>query len=306
MLRTLLILGLSFASFGFGATTIKIDGSSTVYPISEAMAEEFGAQSREHARTRITIGVSGTGGGFKKFCSGDIDIANASRHMKDSEKAECKKNKVAYVELPVAFDGITIAVNPKNTWAKDITKEELAKLWGPGSKIKTWKEIRPDWPDQPIKLYGPGTDSGTFDYFTEAINGKAQASRADFTKSEDDNVLVTGIAGDINALGYFGYAYYQENASKIKAVAVKGEKSNNAVLPTLETIKDGSYEPLARPVFIYVNPARAKTAEVADFVKFFLKQGETIVKDVGFIPLNKAQYEQALKQFETALNQHKS
>jgi phosphate transport system substrate-binding protein len=273
--------------------TIKIDGSSTVAPISEAVAEEFMAAN---PGVQVTVGTSGTGGGFKKFTAGAIDISDASRHIKDGEKEAAEKNGIEYIEIPVAYDGISIVVNPDNNWAKSITVEELGKVWAPDSKVKTWKDVRADWPAQKLILYGPGTDSGTFDYFTGEINGEEGASRADYTASEDDNVLVQGVAGDKGALGYFGYAYYAENTSKIKALPVDG--GNGAVEPTDTTIKDGTYKPLARPVFIYVNKKALERPEVKAFLEFYLTEGRALVSEVGYIPLNDAEYEQGLALFE--------
>jgi len=219
------ILGLLVASAGFAGSkvlkgTVKVDGSSTVFPITEAVAEEFG-KVKKHRRVRVTVGVSGTGGGFKKFLAGETDINDASRPIKQKEIDKAQKNGVQYIELPVAYDGLSVVVNKRNTWVDYLTVAELHKIWKPGSTVKTWKDIRSNWPDQKIQLYGPGTDSGTFDYFTEVINGKSQVSRSDFTKSEDDNVLVKGVAGDKGSLGYFGFAYYVENADKVKAVPIK-------------------------------------------------------------------------------------
>ncbi len=269
---------------------IRIDGSSTVFPITEAVAEEFRLVA---PKVRVTVGVSGTGGGFKKFLRGELDICDASRKIKDSEAAEAKKNGISYTEFEIALDGIAIVVNSKNTWATDITVEELHKLWQPESKISTWNEVRSTWPKQPIKLYGPGTDSGTFDYFTETINGKAQASRSDFSKSEDDNVLVIGVAGDVNALGYFGFSYYFENKNKLKALAVNNGKK--AVSPTMETINDGSYAPLSRSLYIYVNNASMTKPEIKKFLTFYLENAKTLVKDVGYVPLKDESYRASLK-----------
>ncbi len=267
---------------------VSIDGSSTVFPITEAVAEEF----RNHfPRVRVNIGVSGTGGGFKKFTVGEIDINNASRDIKDKEKKKAVKNKVDYAVLPVAYDGITVVINNKNTWAKSMTKDQLRKLWDAGSKIKTWKQLDPKWPDRKIKLYGPGTDSGTFDYFTKAINGKSGKCRFDFMKSEDDNVLVSGVTGDQDALGFFGYAYYKENKSKLQAVAIDG------VSPTMKTINNGSYKPLSRPIYIYVNKASYKRPEVKAFIDFYMKTAESLVGDVGYVPLATEKYKEQLKKF---------
>src|SRR5690606_25149961 len=235
--------------------SIQIDGSSTVYPVTEAIAEEFRAEAPD---VRVTVGVSGTGGGMKKFGRGEIDIVNASRSMNKAEQAAAKENNIAFLELPVAYDGLTVVIHPDNDWVKDITVAELKKIWEPEAQanITRWNQIRPEWPSEEIHLYGAGVESGTYDYFTEAIVGKSHASRGDYTASEDDNVLVQGVSTDPNALGFFGYAYYEENKAKLKAVPVNDEDESNgagAILPSPETIKDGSYAPLSRPLFIYVN-----------------------------------------------------
>jgi phosphate transport system substrate-binding protein len=272
---------------------VRIDGSSTVFPVTEAVAEEF---RNEAPKVKVTIGISGTGGGFKKFTAGETDISNASRPIKAEEIAKAKENKIDFIELPVAYDGLSIVVNPKNTWANSITIAQLKKLWEPGSTVKTWKDLDPTWPANPIKLYGPGTDSGTFDYFTEEVVGKARASRPDYTASEDDNVLVGGIAGDVNALGYFGFAYYSENKTKIKALQVDGGKG--PITADDKTIENSTY-PLSRPVFIVVSTKAAARPEVDAFIKFYLKNISTIAKDVGYTPLPKAMYDEALKRYET-------
>ncbi len=267
---------------------VSIDGSSTVFPITEAVAEEF---RNEYPRVRVNIGVSGTGGGFKKFSVGEIDINNASRSIKDKEKKKAQKNNIDYAVVPVAYDGITVVINNKNTWAKNMTAAQLKKLWDAGSKITTWKQLDSSWPDRKIKLYGPGTDSGTFDYFTKAINGKSGKCRFDFMKSEDDNVLVSGVAGDKDALGFFGYAYYKENKTKLQAVAIDG------VGPNMKTINNGSYKPLSRPIFIYVNKASYKRAEVKAFIDFYIKSAAGLVGDVGYVPLSAAKYKEQLSKF---------
>lgn len=294
-------LGLLIASTGFAGSpalkgTIKIDGSSTVFPITEAVAEEFG-KVKKHRRVRVTVGVSGTGGGFKKFLAGETDINEASRPIKQKEIDKAKKTGVKYLELPVAYDGLSVVVNKRNTWADYLTVTELHKIWKPGSSVKTWKDIRPNWPDQKIRLYGPGTDSGTFDYFTEVINGKSQASRSDFTKSEDDNVLVTGVSGDKGSLGYFGFAYYVENKDKLKVVPIT-QGNKKPVSPTMTTINNGSYAPLSRPVFIYVNLKSVKKPEVRAFVHFYLEQAKELVKEVGYVPLPDQDYQRYLDKLE--------
>lgn len=275
--------------------TIRVDGSSTVFPITEAVAEEF--QSAKKNKVRVTVGISGTGGGFKKFCRGETDVSNASRPILAREMEECKRTGVSYVELPVAYDALTVVMNPKNDWIKPgITVAELKTMWEPAAqgKVTRWKQVNPAWPDAPMKLFGAGADSGTFDYFTEAINGRAKASRGDFTASEDDNTLVQGVARDQNGLGYFGYAYYVENKDKLKAVPVINPKTGKPVEPSETTVLDGSYQPLARPIFIYVNAKSLDKPEVREFVQFFMKQGSALVKEVRYVPLPARAYEQNL------------
>lgn len=262
------------------AGAVKIDGSSTVFPITEAVAEEF---KKVQPGVNVTVGISGTGGGFKKFTAGETDISNASRPIKDNEKKMAEEKKIEYIEFPVAYDGISVVVNKQNTWVDKLTVQELKKIWEPGSKVKKWSEVRPGWPDVDIKLYGPGTDSGTFDYFTEAINGKEKACRTDFTPSEDDNVLVQGVAGDKGALGYFGYAYYAENKDKLKVVPIDAGKG--PVTPEDKTINDGTYKPLSRPIFIYVSKASLQRPEVREFVKFYLTSAPKLVQQVGYTRL---------------------
>jgi len=256
--------------------SISIDGSSTVSPVSEAMAEEFSAKN---SGVRPTVATSGTGGGFKKFAAGEIDIAGASRPIETSEIDLAKTNGVEFVEIPVAFDGLSVVVNPANDFAEDLTVEELKKIWEPNSKVKTWADVRAGFPAEPIKLYGAGTDSGTFDYFTKAINGEEKASRTDYQASEDDNTLVQGVAGDKYALGYFGYAYYEQNKDKLKLVKVNG------IAPSPETIADGTYTPLSRPLFWYVNTKALDRAEVKALLDFLFENAETIIPDVGYVPL---------------------
>lgn len=260
--------------------SVRVDGSSTVFPISEAMAEEFASVQ---PRVRVTIGVSGTGGGFKKFLAHETDINDASRPIKEKELKTAMAEGIDFIELPVAYDGITVVVNPSNEFVDHLTVEELHRIWMPGSKVNTWAQVRPGWPDVEIKLYGPGTDSGTFDYFTEAINGKSQACRADFTASEDDNVLVQGVAGDKDALGFFGYAYYKENLSRLKAVPIDGGKG--PVLPSMDSISGGSYEPLSRPVFIYATAKSVERPEVMAFLEFYVENAGALVGEVGYVPL---------------------
>lgn len=272
---------------------VKIDGSSTVYPITEAVAEEFIAVNPE---VRVPVGVSGTGGGFKKFIAGEIDINDASRKIKDAEAEEAKAAGINYMELEVAYDGLSVLVNPENTWVDSLTVEELKKIWAPDSTVKTWKDVRAEWPAEAIKFYAPGTDSGTFDYFTETINGESGAIRQDFTASEDDNILVQGISGDKNAIGFFGFAYYEENKDKLKLVKI--DNGNGAIEPTYETIMDGSYAPLSRPLYIYVNTASLERPEVKRFAQFYIENAKDLVGAVGYIPLPDDLYQKDLEQLQ--------
>ena len=275
---------------------IKIDGSSTVFPVTEAVAEDF--QKAKKGSVRVTVGISGTGGGFKKFCRGETDISNASRPILKKEMEECAKAGIKYVELPVAFDALTVVVNPKNTFINQLTVAELKKMWEPAAqgKVMKWKDVNPAWPDAPLKLFGPGADSGTFDYFTEAVNGKAKSSRGDFTASEDDNVLVQGVSRDNNALGFFGFAYYDENKGKLKAVPIVNPKGK-AVMPSIDAVMAGEYEPLARPIFIYVSAKSMDRPEVKEFVEFYLKHGGKLAKEVKYVPLGDADYKHAMDNF---------
>lgn len=268
---------------------IIIDGSSTVFPISEAMAEEF---SKLYKGVQIPIGFSGTGGGFKKFTIGEIDISNASRPIKDSEKELAKTGNIEYIELKIAYDGLSVVVNKANTWAKDITVAELKKIWAPNSTVAKWSDVRAAWPAEKINLYGPGTDSGTFEYFTEAVNGKAGDTRKDYTPSEDDNVLVQGVSGDKYAMGYFGFAYYEENMSKLNVVAIDNGKG--AIIPTQATVMDGTYAPLSRPLFMYVNKKSLAKPEVKAFVEYFLTTGTKLIQSVGYVPLKTTEYQTEL------------
>ena len=280
------------------AQIVKIDGSSTVYPISEAVAEEF--QKAKKGTIKVTVGISGTGGGFKKFCRGETDISDASRPILEKEMKDCAAAGIKYVELPVAYDALTVVINPKNTWIKEFKVEELKKMWEPAAqgKITKWNQVSPAWPDAPLKLFGAGSDSGTFDYFTDAINGKEKASRGDYTASEDDNVLVQGVSRDVNAIGYFGLAYYVENKDKLKAVPIVNKGSTKAVMPELETVMDGTYQPLARPIFIYVSAKAMDRPDVKEFVEFYLTHGAKLSKEVGYVPLGKQHYDLAMKNFK--------
>ena len=267
------------------AQVVKIDGSSTVFPITEGVAEDF--QKAKKNAVKVTVGISGTGGGFKKFCRGETDISNASRPILKKEMEDCKAAGIEYFELPVAFDALTVVANPKNSFLKQISIEELKKMWEPAAqgKITKWNQVNPAWPDAPIKLFGAGADSGTFDYFTEAINGKSKASRGDFTASEDDNVLVQGVSQDVNAIGYFGYAYYAENQARLKAVPIVAAAGKPAVGPSEKTVLDGSYQPLSRPIFIYVNVKSLAKPEVKEFVEYMMKEAPKIAKEVKYVPL---------------------
>ena len=280
------------------AQVIQVDGSSTVFPVTEAVAEEF--QKAKKGKMKVTVGISGTGGGFKKFCRGETDISDASRPILKQEMEACKASGIEYIELPVAFDALTVIVNPKNDWAASMTVAELKKIWEPEAqgKITNWNQIRANWPNAPLKLFGAGADSGTFDYFTEAIVGKAKASRGDFTASEDDNVLVQGVANDRNALGFFGFAYYAENKSKLKAVAVDSGKGG-AVAPSEKTVLDGTYQPLSRPIYIYISKKAANKPEVKEFVEFYLKSAPDLVKQVKYVPLPEKVYALGASRFKS-------
>ena len=276
---------------------VKVDGSSTVYPITEAVAEDF--QVSKKNKVRVTVGISGTGGGFKKFCRGETDVSNASRPITKKEIGDCKAAGIEFLEMPVAYDALTVVINPKNTWAKKLTVAQLKAIWEPAAqgKITNWKQVDPSFPDRPLKLYGPGADSGTFEYFTEAINGKSKSTRGDFTASEDDNVLVQGVSRDVGGLGYFGYAYYTENKDKLVAVSIVAAEGKPAVAPTLETVINGSYQPLARPIFIYVNAKSAAKPEVKEFVEYYMKNGEKLAKEVKYVSLPAKAYTYNLEHF---------
>jgi phosphate transport system substrate-binding protein len=294
----LMLLALIYSTPGSAADKqIKIDGSSTVYPITEAVAEEF--QKAKKGSVKVTVGISGTGGGFKKFCRGETDISDASRPILKKEIDVCKEQNIEYIELPVAYDGLAVIVNPKNDWVKELTVADLKKMWEPAAqgRVMTWKDVRPEWPDAKLKLFGPGADSGTFDYFTEAVNGKSKASRGDFTASEDDNVLVQGVAGDRNSLGYFGLAYYEENKGKLKVVPIVNPATNKAVTPSLQTVMDGTYAPLSRPLFIYVSKKAAEKPEVKEFVEFYLKNADKLTKQVKYVPLPANAYKLSQERF---------
>lgn len=284
----------------FGATAaqaqiVKIDGSSTVYPITEAVAEDF--QKAKKNAIKVTVGISGTGGGFKKFCRDETDLQNASRPITTKEMADCKAAGVEYIEMPIAYDALTVVINPKNTFLKQATVEELKKMWEPSAqgKITKWNQINPAWPDAPIKLFGAGADSGTFEYFTEAIVGKAKSSRGDYTASEDDNVLVQGVSRDVNGIGYFGYAYYAENMARLKGLPIVNPKTGKAVEPSGANVENGSYVPLSRPIFVYVKAKSMQKPEVREFIEFYMKNADKLIREVKYVPLPKAAYEGNLK-----------
>ncbi|HMN68655.1 MAG TPA: PstS family phosphate ABC transporter substrate-binding protein [Bdellovibrionales bacterium] len=296
MLSLLAFFAISHAQ----TATIKIDGSSTVYPITEAVAEEF--QTSKRGKVKITVGVSGTGGGFKKFCRGETDIQDASRPIQKATKAgetgemeTCAKAGIRFFEIPIAFDATVIIVNKANTFLNQITVAELKKMWEPAAegKVKTWKDVNPAWPAQPLKLYGAGADSGTFDYFTEAVVGKAKLSRGDYTPSEDDNVLVKGVSSDKNALGYLPFSYYEANKASLKVIPVIG-KGGKPIIPARDSVENGTYEPLSRPLFIYVSEKSYARAEIKEFVEFYLTKAPALVVDAKYVPLPEAAYKLGL------------
>ena len=286
MKKILLLASLSLLLVGCGGSKegtglkgeVLIDGSSTVAPISQAVAEEF---SKENSDVNVSVGISGTGGGFKKFVTGEIDIVDASRAMKPEELSTAQKNGIEFIELKIGLDGLTVVANPENTWAQNLTTEDLKKIWADGSTVKTWKDVNPAWPAEPIKLYGPDQDSGTYDYFIEEILGKDGKIRKDYSPSSDDNQLVQGVEGDKGALGYFGYAYYLEQKDKLKAFSVNG------ILPSDETVKNGTYKPLSRPLYLYINKKSfAEKAQVKSFIQFYIKNATELVKSSGYVPLD--------------------
>ena len=277
------------------AQIVKIDGSSTVYPITEAVAEEF--QKAKKNAIKVTVGISGTGGGFKKFCRNETDLSNASRPITAKEMEDCKAAGVEYIEMPVAYDALTVVINPKNTFLKQATVDELKKMWEPAAqgKVMKWSDVNPAWPDAPMKLFGAGADSGTFEYFTEAVVGKPKSSRGDFTASEDDNVLVQGVSRDVNALGYFGYAYYAENMARLKGLPIVNPKTGKAVEPSGANVENASYQPLSRPIFVYVKKSSLDKPEVREFVDFYMNNAEKLVREVKYVPLPKSAYDGNLK-----------
>ena len=267
--------------------SVEVDGSSTVYPVSEAVAEEF---NKLYPNVRVNVGVSGSGGGFKRFTNGETDISDASRPIRENESAKAEENGIHYVELRIGTDGLSVMVNNDNDFVDCLTTDELKEIWEPGSEIDNWSQVREGFPDQRLRLYGPDTDSGTFDYFTEELMGEAQLSRADYTASADDNVLVQGIAGDKGAMGYFGYAYYIENKDKLKLVAV--DSGSGCVIPSPSTIPSGEYSPLSRPLFIYVNKAKLENPQVKTFVDFYMEHGPELTNEVGYVASDDDIYQQ--------------
>lgn len=301
-LPTVLLLGalLADARAADLAGRVAIDGSSTVFPITEAVAEEF---RKVAPKVQVTVGISGTGGGFKKFCAGETDVSDASRPIKPTEVEQCQASGIGYIELPIAYDALSVMVNPKNDWAKCMTVKELKMLWEPEAqgKVTKWSQVRPGWPDKDIHLLGPGVDSGTYDYFTEAVVGKEHASRGDFQSSEDDNVIVQGIGTDPLALGFFGFAYYEENQQKLKLVGIDDEKDENGkgcIEPSAAAVEKGEYQPLARPLFIYISTKAADRPEVKALIEFYLKEAPALVREVGYIPLPEKAYPLARARFD--------
>ena len=279
---------------------INVDGSSTVFPITEAVAEEFGNLTNK--QVRVTVGVSGTGGGFKKFCNGETQVSDASRPIKASEVSLCQEGGVEYIEIPVAIDGLTVIVNQGNDFARCMTIEELDKMWGPEAEetVTKWSQVRDGWPEEDMDMYAPGVDSGTFDYFTDTVSGESGASRGDFTASEDDNLIIQGVSGEKNGVGYLGYSYYVENAGKLKAVEIDG--GDGCVAPTDATINQGTYSPLSRPLFIYVRKDAANEPHIAEFIRYYLsEEGQKLAAEVGYIPFPQAVYDLARAKFDNGI-----
>jgi phosphate transport system substrate-binding protein len=274
--------------------TVRIDGSSTVAPLSEAAAEAFQA---ENGGVRVTVGTSGTGGGFEKFCAGETDISDASRAIEEDEIAACEEAGIAYQEFQVANDGLSVVVSPENDWAQCLTVAQLKKIWDQGSKVSSWSQVDPSFPDEDLVLSGPGTDSGTFDYFTEQINGEEGRSRSDYNASEDDNVIVQGVSGEKGGLGYFGLSYLEQNSDKLKGVEIDG--GDGCVAPSTETVQDGSYTPLSRPLFIYVAAASLKKPAVEAFVEYYLEHTQTLAEQALFVPLTDEQHAELETELET-------
>ncbi len=298
-----MMFGVFLSAAHVSAEIIKVDGSSTVFPITEAVSEEF---QKTSGGIKVMVGISGTGGGFKRFCRGETDISDASRPIKASEVTACKEGGIDYIELPVAYDGLAVVVSKDNDWINHLTVKELKKIWEPDAQgaVTKWSQVRSGFPDEEIHLFGPGTDSGTFDYFTEAINGKAGKSRGDYTASEDDNVLVEGVASEKGGLGYFGLAYFEANKNKLKLVPVDDENDSNGsgpIAPSAETVMNSTYQPLARPIFIYINAAAAKKEYIKKFVEYYLKNAAGLVEEVGYIPLQAESYEAVLTRFQEGI-----
>ena len=289
VVASLIVLGAISACGSGSGKEILVDGSSTVFPISQAVAEEF---RKERPDVQVPVGISGTGGGMQRFVTGGIDIADASRQIKDSEREEAAANGIEFTEFTVAYDGLSIVVNSSNDFVSCLTVGELKSIWEPGSEIDNWNQIRGDFPDKPLRLYGPDTDSGTFDYFTKAINGEEDASRSDYTASSDDNVLVQGISGDRSAIGYFGFAYYTENREILNVVGI--DEGTGCVRPSVTSINDGSYSPLSRPMFIYVNNASLELEHVRAFVRFYLNNAAELAEEVGYVGLPESEYKSQL------------
>lgn len=289
-----------FAGAAFAqSAVVKVDGSSTVFPVTEAVAEEF---QKANKNIKVTVGISGTGGGFKKFCRGETDISNASRPILAKEMAECKANGIEYIELPVAFDALTVVINPKNKFASTLTIAELKTMWEPAAqgKITNWNQVNPKFPSAPLKLYGAGSDSGTFDYFTEAVNEKAKSSRGDYTATEDDHVTVKGVAGDVNAIGYLGFAYFEENKKQLQGVSISW-KGGKPVSPSPEHVLDGTYQPLSRPIMIYVNAASLKKPEVKAFAQYYMNNGAKMAKEVKYVELPASAYKIGLNRINNVI-----
>jgi phosphate transport system substrate-binding protein len=301
VLAALLLVTACGSKNGAGGAVIKIDGSSTVFPITEAVAEEF--QKAKRGTVKVTVGISGTGGGFKKFVRGELDISDASRPILKEEMEQARAGGIEYIELPVCFDALTVVVNPQNDWIDSMTVEDLKKIWEPDAqgKITNWNQVRPDWPNEKIALFGAGSDSGTFDYFTEAIVGKAKSSRGDYTASEDDNVLVQGIAGNKYALGYLPYSYYASNTAKLKALGIEWSKNSvkGAIMPTLDNVLQGTYNPLSRPLFLYVSRKSAEKPEVKEFVDFYLQNASKLAGEVKYLQLPDSAYQMGLERFRS-------
>lgn len=291
-MKKVILVTLFAIATSINAQTVKVDGSSTVYPITEGIAEDF----QKETKIKVTVGISGTGGGFKKFCRGEIDVQNASRPILQKEMEDCKKAGIDYIELPVAFDALTVVVSLRNDFVKQLTIDELKRMWEPSAqgKVTNWNQINPAFPNRALKLFGAGADSGTFDYFTEAVVGKAKSSRGDYTASEDDNVLVTGVSTEVGGIAYFGYAYYAENKNKIRSVSIVN-KDGKAIAPSEESVMNGSYNPLSRPIMIYVNAKSLDKPEVRRFVEEYMKNASKISKEVKYVPLPSKVYENNLK-----------